>query len=199
MFSKYLLFLVNLFFFINVYAGNDSSISSENDILINLVTNRGVVKVSLFKQKEPELVNFFLKYVNSGFYNNIIFHRIIDGFIIQGGIYDSQFVSKETQLKSQLSFQHSDLKNNIGTFVLILHKGACATTSPQFFINLADNSSLNSFEGNFEYDVIGKVVSGMDVIEKIAHIKVGQREGMYSVPFYPNEAVLKEVSVQLRE
>jgi cyclophilin family peptidyl-prolyl cis-trans isomerase len=167
--------------------------NSNAQSIVEMITARGCVRIELFKQKEPELVEFFLKYVNLGFYNNLIFHRIIDGFMIQSGAYDKGFNNKEIQLKSQLTFKHIELKNNVGTIALILRKDNSAITAPQFFINLADNPFLNSLEGNYDYEVIGKIVSGMDVIEKIAHVKVGQREGMYNVPFYPSEAIIQEL------
>ncbi len=170
--------------------------TDNGDVQINLDTPRGIIKVVLFKQKEPELVNFFLKYVNSGFYNKLIFHRIIEGFVLQGGAYDSSFTLKELPLKSQISFTPSDLKNSFGTLSIVMRKDNSTITSPQFFINLADNNFLNSVEGNFEYDVIGKVVSGMDLVEKIARIKVGQREGMHNVPFYPNEAIINQIAIE---
>jgi len=188
-----LLFIImNIFIFNQAHAENKHELPSGN-VLIEMKTTRGIIKLELFKQKEPEIVEFFLKYVNSGFYNNLIFHRIMDGFIIQSGAYNKEFISKESQLKSQLTFKHLNLKNSFATIALILRKDNSAVTSPQFFINLADNPYLNSLEGNYEYEVIGKVVSGMDVIDKIARVKVGQREGMYNVPFYPNEALIEEI------
>lgn len=186
-----LILIFELFIFIHAFAEN------KDNTMISLNTSRGVVKIELFKQKEPELVEFFLKYVKDGFYNNLIFHRIIDGFIIQGGAYDDNFNSHEMQLKSQVSFKRSELRNNGGTIALILRKDHSAISTPQFFINLADNTYLNSSAGSsdYEYDVIGRVVSGMDVLEKIARIKIGQREGMYNVPFYPNEALISAIAL----
>ena len=181
-----LTFIVSFFICTSLYAEN------KENVIVNMSTSRGDIKFELFKQKEPELVDFFLKYIQNGFYNNLIFHRIVDGFILQSGAYDVNFKNKEIQLKSQQSFKHSELKNNFGTLALILRKDNSAITSPQFFINLADNPYLNSSEGNYEYEVIGKVISGLDVIEKISRIKVGQREGMYNVPFYANEAVINK-------
>lgn len=186
---KKIFIILILFFTLTARAQN------KDDVVVDMITSRGTIRMSLFKQKEPELVNFFVQYIREGFYSNLIFHRILDGFILQGGAYDANFKLKEISLKNQISFQHSLLKNNYGTVALILRKDNSAITSPQFFINLADNPYLNTSEGNFEYEVIGKVISGFDVIEKIARVKVGQREGMYNVPFYPKEALIKEMNI----
>ncbi|MES2615708.1 MAG: peptidylprolyl isomerase [Bdellovibrionota bacterium] len=184
---KKILYFLILFFVTNAFADN------KEDKIIDIVTNRGTIQIELFSQKNTDLVKFFLKYVETGFYNKLIFHRILEGFILQGGAYDVSFKNKEVQLKSQISFKHSEFKNNYGSVGLILRKDNSAITSPQFFINLSDNNYLNSQEGNYEYEVIGKVISGMDIVEKIAHAKIGQREGMYNVPFYPTEALINEV------
>ena len=181
---KIIFFIILLFSSINSFAEN------KEEPLVAFSTTLGTFQVVFFKEKQPDLVDFFLKAVNSGFYNNLIFHRIIDGFVIQSGAYDEKFNLKSLDFHSRFSVSHTPLKNAYGTLSLILKKDNSTSSLPQFFINLADNSNLNSNEGNTHYEVIGKVISGMEVIEKIAHIKVGQREGMHNTPFYPNESLI---------
>jgi peptidyl-prolyl cis-trans isomerase A (cyclophilin A) len=177
------------------FVGKSFALVPKEDVEVDFVTSRGTVKFDLFKQKESDFVDYFLKYVDSGFYNNTIFHRILEGFVLQGGGYDVGFKEKIIVIKSQLSPVRSQIKNTAGTIALILRKDNSPMLSPQFFINLADNLYLDAADGNFEYHVIGKVFAGMEIVEKIARIKVGQREGMYNVPFYPNEAVIKSVFI----
>jgi peptidyl-prolyl cis-trans isomerase A (cyclophilin A) len=169
---------------------------NNNDPIILINTNRGNIKVSLYEKNNPELVELFLNNIDSGNYNQLIFHRIIEGFIIQSGKFDENFNNKEIELKNSISFSHSNLKNTYGTLSLIVRKNSAINTLPQFFINLTDNESLNKPEGNYQYEVIGKIISGLDIIEKVAHLKVGQREGMHNVPFYPKEAIINNIKIE---
>lgn len=192
--TPFILYLVftSLNIFLHLFCLADDKSEEQS---IEIATSHGPISIELFSQKEPELVQFFLSFVKSKYYDNLIFHRIIDGFILQSGAYDVNFTFKEVKLTSQTILPHSDLKNNYGTLSLILRKDSTHLTPPQFFINLADNNYLNSANGIFKYEVIGKVTKGFEVIEKIAHTKVGQREGMYNVPFFPKEALIQKVSM----
>ncbi|WP_186647265.1 peptidylprolyl isomerase [Fluviispira vulneris] len=168
----------------------------KGNVEVIFVTSMGKIRLDLFKQKDPVTVNNFLKYVKSDYYNNTIFHRIIDGFIIQGGAYDINFNAKENKNPPIKNNSDIGLKNLTGTIAMARKPNSIDSATSQFFINLTNNKNLDSKENNNGYAVFGKVISGMDVVQKIAKIKVGQLEGMYNVPFYPKEALILSVSVK---
>ncbi|MGY3803795.1 peptidylprolyl isomerase [Pigmentibacter ruber] len=157
-----------------------------------MITNFGKIRLDLFKDKDPETVNNFLEYVKAGYYNNTIFHRIVDGFLIQGGGYDIHFNEKNPLFPPIKNNSKNGFKNLIGTIVMARKQSDPNSATSQFFINLSNNSYLDYSSTEEGYTVFGKVISGMEIIQKIARIKIGQREGMYHVPFYPEEAIIKE-------
>lgn len=134
-------------------------------------TNKGSFVVELFDQQAPVTVANFLAYVDSGFYNGTIFHRVIADFMIQGGGFTKEFSKKETQkpIKNEAS---EALKNERGTLAMA-RLSAPDTASSQFFINLVDNDSLNWRQWNVGYAVFGKVVQGMDVVDSISYVATG--------------------------
>lgn len=160
-----------------------------------MLTNFGKIRLDLFKDKDPETVNNFIEYVKAGYYNNSIFHRIVDGFLIQGGGYDANFNEKIPINKPIKNNASNGFKNSFGTIAMARKQSDPNSATSQFFINLSNNSYLDHSNNEEGYTVFGKVISGMEIIQKIARIKIGQREGMYNVPFYPEEALIKEVSV----
>lgn len=163
--------------------------------VVEIVTTFGPVRIELFEQKDPVTVKNFLQYVKSGYYNGTIFHRIIDGFMIQGGAYNSNFQVKTGSLPPVDNQAKLGLKNTVGTIAMARKANDANSATSQFFINLTDNAFLNYSPTESGYAVFGKVVSGMDVVNKIAHIKVGQREGLHNVPFYPEEAQVQKISL----
>lgn len=165
------------------------------DPVVELVTTLGTIRIELFEQKDPVTVKNFLQYVKSGYYNNTIFHRIIDGFVIQGGGYNSNFEIKPGTLPPISNQAKLGLKNTAGTVAMARKANDPNSATSQFFINLTDNNALNHSANESGYAVFGRVVSGMDVVSKIARIKVGQREGLHNVPFYPEEAQIQKVSL----
>ena len=150
-------------------------------ILIN--TSKGDIRLQLDEENTPETAANFLQYVRSGFYNDTIFHRVIDGFMIQGGGLTSDMESKKTgaPLKNEAK---ADKKNMRGTVAMARTSDPHSATS-QFFINVADNAFLN-YTGDqaqsYGYCVFAEVVEGMDVVDMIAKVKVGQRKGHGDVP-----------------
>jgi len=167
--------------------------------LVVLVTTLGVIKLSLFNQTAPSTVNYFLNYVKSGYYNGTIFHRIMDGFVIQGGAYDMNFNRKLQPTfsgSSNADETSPSSYNTLGTIAMATDPKDPSKLEPQFFINLADNDFLDSTKQEPGYHAFGKVTAGFDVIQKIAHVKLGQREGMYNIPFYPQEVIIKSIAVQ---
>lgn len=165
-------------------------------IEVVMLTTFGKIRLDLFKDKDPETVNNFLQYVKAGFYNNTIFHRIVDGFLIQGGGYDIHFIEKIPPFKSIKNNANNGFKNTLGTIAMARKQSEPNSATSQFFINLSNNNYLDYSKEEAGYTVFGKVISGLEIVQKIARIKIGQREGMYHVPFFPEEALIKEVFVK---
>lgn len=150
-------------------------------ILIN--TSKGDIRIKLHKDATPKTVANFLEYVRSGFYEDTIFHRVIDGFMIQGGGLTNDMQTKKTN-GSVANEAASGQKNNRGT-ISMARTSAPHSATAQFFINLKDNSFLNyknDSQDGFGYCVFGEVVDGMDVVDTIAKVKTGNRMGHGDVP-----------------
>jgi len=166
-----------------------------DDEHVTIKTSFGGIDVTLFPKKNPRAVDYFLKNVKSGSYNGTIFHRIVDGFVLQGGLYDKQF--QKTNIKSD-KIEHTkeqNLKNQIFTVALIRDLEHPERLTNQFFINLTNNTKLDDPSVQDDLEIIGEVTSGTDVLQKLAHVKIGQREGLYNVPFYPDEALISSIQV----
>jgi len=148
--------------------------------MITLKTNFGDIGIELFEKEAPLTTKNFLKYVESGFYRETLFHRVIPGFMIQGGGIDRAFNQKPTEppVKNEAANQ---LSNKRGTVAMARTSVVDSATS-QFFINLVDNDFLDfraPTPQHYGYCVFGKVVSGMDVVDKIAGVATGRR-GMHA-------------------
>ncbi len=139
-------------------------------------TNYGNIEIELYDDKAPISVQNFKNYANKNFYNGTIFHRVIPGFMIQGGGFDKNMVEKSTQaaIKNE---SNNGLKNLRGTLAMARTNDPNSATS-QFFINVADNDFLNSKPMNPGYTVFGKVTKGMDIVDKIVKVPTGSY-GMY--------------------
>ena len=151
--------------------------------MILISTSKGDIKLQLDEKNTPETAANFLKYVRSGFYNDTIFHRVIDGFMIQGGGLTADMESKATEAPVKNEAKTGS-KNKRGTIAMARTMDPHSATS-QFFINVADNAFLN-YSGDqaqsFGYCVFGEVVDGMDVVDMIAKVKTGQKKGHGDVP-----------------
>lgn len=146
-----------------------SSISALAQPTVEIKTNKGVIVVELNQEKAPNTVANFVKYANDGFYTGTIFHRVISGFMIQGGGMDKNLNEKTTRapIKNEAD---NGLANTIGTIAMARTNDPHSASS-QFFINVANNTFLNHTEKSergWGYTVFGKVVKGMDVVERIA-------------------------------
>lgn len=144
---------------------------AENPIVL-LETTSGDILIELYPDKAPETVKNFLQYVDDGFYNNTIFHRVIPGFMIQGGGMGARMDEKPTRepIKNEAD---NGVKNERGT-IAMARTMEPHSASAQFFINLVDNDFLNFSEptvNGWGYCVFGKVTDGMDVVDKIAKVK----------------------------
>jgi peptidyl-prolyl cis-trans isomerase B (cyclophilin B) len=151
--------------------------------MVVISTSKGDIHIQLDIENTPNTVENFLQYSRSGFYNNTIFHRVIDGFMIQGGGLTADMEQKKTEVSVQNEAK-SGKTNTRGTIAMARTMDPHSATA-QFFINVADNAFLNykndSVQG-FGYCVFGEVIEGMDVVDAIAKVKTGQRLGYGDVP-----------------
>lgn len=148
-------------------------------ILIN--TSKGDIQIQLDEENTPETAKNFLSYIRSGFYDDTIFHRVINKFMIQGGGLDASMDAKKTQASIKNEAK-SGKQNKRGTIAMARTSDPHSATA-QFFINLVDNDFLNyAGEHNYGYCVFGEVVEGMDVVDTIAKVKTGQQNGHSDVP-----------------
>ena len=139
---------------------------------VELKTNRGTIVVELYADRAPKSAANFLQYVKEGHYNGTLFHRVVSGFVIQGGGFDRNMKQKPTHAPI-VNEASSALKNDAGTLSMARTSDPNSATS-QFYINLVDNSSLNYAGAERPgYAVFGRVVSGMDVVEQIARVPTG--------------------------
>lgn len=148
-----------------------------------LDTSKGQIEVELDAEKAPVSTQNFLSYVDSGFYSGTQFHRVIPGFMVQGGGYDASMREKPTQapIKNEAD---NGLKNLTGTLAMARTSDVNSATA-QFFINVNDNAFLDHGGRDFGYAVFGKVVKGMDVVTQIVQSPTGNRAGMQNVPVDP--------------
>jgi len=151
--------------------------------MVRLHTNFGVIALDLDAERAPETVKNFLAYVESGFYSNTVFHRVIDSFMVQGGGFEPGMRQKPIRgtIKNEAG---NGLKNDRYT-IAMARTSEPHSASSQFFINLKDNDFLNhtapSSQG-WGYCVFGKVVQGQDIVDKIKRVKTGSRGGHGDVP-----------------
>lgn len=151
--------------------------------MVKLLTNFGEITLELNAEKAPITTANFLQYVDNGFYNGTIFHRVIDGFMIQGGGFDTTMKQKESmaEIKNEAD---NGLKNDKYT-IAMARTSAPHSASSQFFINAGDNDFLNHSaptSSGWGYCVFGKVVAGMDVVDKIRQVATGNSKGHQDVP-----------------
>ena len=148
--------------------------------MIRFETSHGDFTVEVDEASAPISAKNFLRYVDEGFYDGTIFHRVIPGFMIQGGGFTGDMTHKEGHAPIRNEADNG-LKNQRGTLAMARTNDLHSATS-QFFINLVDNDFLDHRTGNFGYAVFGRVTSGLDVIDKIARVKTGRRHGHDDVP-----------------
>jgi peptidyl-prolyl cis-trans isomerase B (cyclophilin B) len=162
--------------------------------MVKLKTNFGVIALELDTGRAPETVKNFLDYVESGFYSNTVFHRVIDGFMIQGGGFETGMRQKPVRspIKNEAD---NGLKNERYT-VAMARTSEPHSASSQFFINVKDNDFLDHTAQNAQgwgYCVFGKVVEGKDVVDKIKLVKTGKRGGHSDVPV--EDVIIEHVEV----
>jgi len=159
--------------------------------MITIKTNHGDISVELFDEKAPITCENFRQYIRDGFFDGTIFHRVIPGFMIQGGGFDAQMAQKPTRDPIANEADNGE-KNTRGTLAMARTAEVDSATS-QFFINLKDNDFLNHGGRDFGYAVFGRVADGMDVIGNIAGVATGSRGGHQDVPLEP--VTITEVTI----
>ena len=151
--------------------------------MILLKTNFGDIKIELNHEKAPKTAANFEKYVKEGYYDGVIFHRVIDGFMIQGGGFAPGMVNKETDMPIENEADNG-LKNTVGTLAMARTMDP-HSASAQFFINVSDNDFLNHTSKSTQgwgYAVFGEVVEGMDVVNRIKAVRTTTKMGHQDVP-----------------
>ncbi|MDE1952638.1 MAG: peptidyl-prolyl cis-trans isomerase [Betaproteobacteria bacterium] len=163
--------------------------------MVELHTNKGVIRIELDAEKAPKSAANFLAYVKSGHFDGTVFHRVIDGFMIQGGGFEPGMKQKPTQAPIQ-NEANNGLKNKRYTLAMARTNDPHSATA-QFFINVADNAFLDhtapSSQG-WGYAVFGQVVEGQDVVDAIKGVKTGGKGGHQDVPL-EDVVILKAVEV----
>lgn len=160
---------------------------------VEMKTNLGSIVLELYPDKAPKTVENFLQYVNDGFYKNTVFHRVIAGFMIQGGGFDAALKQKSARSPIQNEADNG-LKNEPGT-IAMARTSDPHSASAQFFINVANNAFLNykaPTQNGYGYAVFGKVVSGMEVVNKIAALPTGSG-GPFGGDVPKNSVVIEDV------
>ncbi|MFS1537580.1 MAG: peptidylprolyl isomerase B [Candidatus Phlomobacter fragariae] len=162
--------------------------------MVTFYTNLGDIVIKTFDEKSPITVKNFLNYCRDGFYDNTIFHRVINGFMIQGGGFEPGMQQKTTK-DSIKNEANNGLKNNRGTLAMARTNDPHSATA-QFFINVVNNDFLNfrsEQQNGWGYCVFGEVVEGMDIVEKIKGVETG-RSGLHQdVPV--EDVIIKRVTI----
>ncbi|NWF38240.1 peptidyl-prolyl cis-trans isomerase [Mariprofundus sp. NF] len=169
--------------------------AAEGNRHVEIQTSKGNIEIELYAEKAPESVKNFLRYALAAAYDDTIFHRVIPGFMIQGGGYEASF-RERTTLAPINSEADNGLKNLRGTVAMARTSDPHSATS-QFFINLKDNAFLNFRSRNINgwgYTVFGKVTAGMDVVDAIAMVPTSSARGHNDVPVTP--VVIKGVVIK---
>ena len=161
------------------------SMAQDNPIVV-IETNIGTITIELWADKAPASVENFLRYTDNNFFDGMIFHRVIPGFMIQGGGFSSDMVQKSTYdaIKNEAS---ASVPNDRGTLAMARTNVVDSATA-QFFVNLVDNDNLNhtnETSSGFGYAVFGEVTGGMDVVDAIAKVETGTVKGYQNVPIEP--------------
>jgi cyclophilin family peptidyl-prolyl cis-trans isomerase len=167
-----------------------SGVRAANPVVV-METNMGTIKIELFEDKSPITVKNFLGYVKDKHYDGLVFHRVIDGFMIQGGGFEPGMKEKKTKeaIKNESGNKLSNLR---GTLAMARTSDPDSATA-QFFINVKDNKFLDGSDDKAGYAVFARVIEGMDVVDKIKGVKTGTKMGFKDVP--EEDVVIKSVKL----
>ena len=174
---------------------NQSNVKGAGMVKVTMETNKGVITLELDGDKAPVTVENFITYARAGHYDGTVFHRVIPGFMIQGGGFDGNMSQKATNPPIKIEADNG-LKNTKGTVAMARTSDPNSATS-QFFINVADNGFLDHQSPTpqgWGYAVFGKVTGGMDVVESIEKVKTGNSGGHQNVPL--EDVIIEKVTVE---
>jgi cyclophilin family peptidyl-prolyl cis-trans isomerase len=158
--------------------------------LVEIATNKGNIVIELNKKKAPGTVKNFLKYVDEGFYDGTVFHRVIDGFMIQGGGFEADLSKRDTR-KPIFNESKNKLSNVVGTIAMARTSDPHSATA-QFYINVANNTFLNyASDAKPGYCVFGRVLEGMGVVQQIKKVETETKNRFQNVPVEP--VVIKRI------
>lgn len=163
--------------------GLSGSLQAEENPLVVFETSAGEFRIETFPDESPVTVENFLQYVDDGFFDGTIFHRVIPGFVIQGGGFTEEMRQKPTR-DPIVNEADNGLRNTRGSLSMARTQVVDSATS-QFFVNLSDNAALDHGERDFGYAVFARVVDGMDIVDRIAAEPTTVRGGMRDVPAEP--------------
>lgn len=155
---------------------------AQNPIVV-IDTSKGALEIELYPEYAPETVKNFLRYVDDGFYTDTIFHRVIRGFVIQGGGFTPELDLKPTLDPIRIETK-GDLLNERGAVAMARSTERDSATS-QFFINVTDNAELDHTKRQYGYTVFGRVIAGMETVDAIAGVQTSTRGPMKDVPILP--------------
>lgn len=161
---------------------------------IKLETSMGDIEVELNRMRAPATVNNFLRYVLEGEYDGTIFHRVMFGFVVQGGGYTTD-IEEKTMHENVLNESGNGLQNITGSIAMARYEDPHSATR-QFYFNMSDNSSLDPGSRNWGYTVFGEVISGMEVLEAIADVETGYSEALDAEDVPVTPVLLIRASVQ---
>lgn len=189
-FATAMISLSGLCFSATAQDAQDMTTPQSKHPVVLIQTTAGDIKVELDSEKAPVSVKNFLQYVSEGHYNGTIFHRVIDGFMIQGGGFTKDMLQKTVHSPIKIESDNG-LKNNRGTLAMARTSDVNSATA-QFFINVTDNSFLDfksKTPSGYGYAVFGRVIEGMDVVDKIKKTKTGNKGAFENVPVEPIEII----------
>jgi peptidyl-prolyl cis-trans isomerase B (cyclophilin B) len=182
--------------FTPLFAGaSDSTATGDAIVTVHMQTSKGPIVLELDAEKAPDTVSNFVEYANAGFYDGTIFHRVIPGFMIQGGGFEPGMKQKNTRAPIRNEADNG-LKNEVGTIAMARTSDPHSATA-QFFINVKDNSFLNHSAPTTQgwgYCVFGRVADGMDVVHDIEKVSTMSRAGHQDVPV--EDVVIEKVTVE---
>lgn len=173
----------------------EQTATGDSTVTVQMQTNKGTIVLELDAEKAPGTVANFVEYAKAGFYDGTIFHRVIPGFMIQGGGFEPGMDQKKTREPIQNEADNG-LKNDLGTIAMARTPNPHSATA-QFFINVKDNGFLNHTAPTSQgwgYCVFGKVVDGLDVVQEIEKVSTASRGGHQDVPV--EDVVIEKVTVE---
>jgi len=170
---------------------NNGAASAADTVTVHMQTSKGEIVLELDRRRAPVTVNNFVEYAQAGFYDGTIFHRVIPGFMIQGGGFEPGMVKKQTRAPIR-NESRNGLHNTVGTIAMARTRNPDSATA-QFFINTSNNAALD-YPSQGGYCVFGKVVKGMDVVSAIEKARRGRRGMFADVPV--EDIIIEKVTVE---